>query len=332
MTETAAPLKSARRGLPREGEGGFTQCWYPVLLAEQVPPGKVVGAEFLDGRVVVYRDRDGRPHVHSAYCRHLGADLANGDIQGDDIRCAFHHWQYAPDGRCSKIPASPDKVPSHARLFSYPVAEAWGLIWAFNGEEATYPLPSFPTHDPGDLQFLAVETEVFNVDPFVLLTNSMDFQHLVELHGMTLHVEPDDIVMEGSVFEFVAEGHIPNFGEMHQHVKVFGNNCITLTLTQGDEVEMLTMFAGVPVNGRTRGYTVAATCRSDGTEDDDQRVTQVLALGQALAAQLQAEDSPIMNTIRFREDVLIDADRGLAKFLRYVRKLPRAHPGDGLIN
>lgn len=332
MSDTLMPAKTARRGVPPEGDGGFSQCWYPLALSDQVPQGTVFGTDFLDGRVVVYRDSDGLAHVQSAYCRHLGADLAQGDVQGDDIRCAFHHWQYGRDGRCTKIPASPDHIPDHARLFSYPVAEQWGLIWAFNGEEPTYELPGFPTHDVTELDFTAEPSEVFEVDPYVLLTNSMDFQHLIELHGMTLHVQPDDIVMEGNVYEYACDGEIPNFGEMNQHIKVFGNNCIALTMTQDPDVELLSMFAGTPVNGRTRGYNISATVRSDGSEEDDARVEQVIALGHALALQLQDEDAPIMNTIRFREDVLIDADRALAKFLRYVRSFPRAHPGDALIN
>jgi hypothetical protein len=38
------------------------------------------------------------------------------------------------------------------------------------------------------------------------------------------------------------------------------------------------------------------------------------------------EDDPIMKTIRFHERPLIDADRALARFMRYLRRFPTARP------
>src|SRR5436189_185947 len=80
--------------------------------------------------------------VLSAYCRHLGTDLARGDVIGDDIRCGFHYWQFGEDGRCSHIPVC-DRIPDDAGLFKFPTAESLGLIWAFNGTEATYDVPAW---------------------------------------------------------------------------------------------------------------------------------------------------------------------------------------------
>ena len=41
-----------------------------------------------DGRVVVWRGEDGRAHVTSAFCPHLGASLEAGDVVGQRVRCA----------------------------------------------------------------------------------------------------------------------------------------------------------------------------------------------------------------------------------------------------
>lgn len=59
--------------------------------------GQVVGREFLDGRVVVWRGSDGVARVNSAYCGHMGADLALGDVEGCVLRCELH-WDTAPTG------------------------------------------------------------------------------------------------------------------------------------------------------------------------------------------------------------------------------------------
>ena len=35
-------------------EAGFHRCWYPVALARDLPPGSVIGRDFLGTRVVVF--------------------------------------------------------------------------------------------------------------------------------------------------------------------------------------------------------------------------------------------------------------------------------------
>src|SRR5437588_12784453 len=80
--------------LPHEGDNGlFSESWFPICLSLEIPPGKILGVDFLDGRVVAYRGANGEARVMSAYCAHVGADLSVGDIQGDTIRCAFHLWR-----------------------------------------------------------------------------------------------------------------------------------------------------------------------------------------------------------------------------------------------
>jgi hypothetical protein len=49
-------------------------------------------------------------------------------------------------------------------------------------------------------------------------------------------------------------------------------------------------------------------------------------MGEAFFKRLIDEDTPIMSSIRFREGVMLEADRALSKFLKYVRTFPRAPP------
>ena len=59
--------------------------WYAVALADEVPTKGPIGADFLGGRVVVYRKASGEPVVMTARCPHMGADLALGDVVGDAL-------------------------------------------------------------------------------------------------------------------------------------------------------------------------------------------------------------------------------------------------------
>src|SRR5260370_25690403 len=118
---TRAPRQRAKK------PAGFHQAWYAIARSGEVGNGEVIGGDFLDGRAIVYRGENGEAVVMNAFCRHLGADLSMGKVIGNDIRCGFHHWQYGPHGRCTKIPAS-EKIPKAARMVKYTTPAKWGFI------------------------------------------------------------------------------------------------------------------------------------------------------------------------------------------------------------
>src|SRR5262249_3427081 len=167
------------------------QNWYAVALAEEIDDGKILGADLFNGRVAVYRRADGTPVVLSAVCPHMGADLALGDVIGDDIRCTFHHFCFVPDGTCTAIP-SDDNIPSKARVTSFPTAERWGLIWAFNGAEPLFDAPGIRDYDDASLAVRARRTDMFPVEPWVIMGNSFDFTHLRYVHRLVFD-DPEDI-------------------------------------------------------------------------------------------------------------------------------------------
>ncbi len=317
---------------PQGQEGGFDQSWYPLALAQDIKPGEVKGINFLDGRVILYRGESGKPYVSSAFCRHVGADLSVGKVIGENIRCAFHHWSYDKTGKCAHIPAG-DDIPENARLFVFPTVEKLGLIWAFNGEKALFDPPYFDGFDDEELAFKSSSLIELPQDPWVLLSNSHDFQHLEALHELTIHSEPDDIRqpdpyhMEASIiFED------KKFGRMEQFQRIFGTNILTLTGTMQGQT-MCTLFGGKPEPGnQTQGFMCTATRKSDGTPEDEGRVQMVLEQGEAFFRSLSEDDDPIVRVARFRNDNLSSSDWALAKFFEYVRTFPRAHPSKNFIS
>ncbi|MGJ3627865.1 Rieske 2Fe-2S domain-containing protein [Sphingomonas sp. MMS24-JH45] len=66
-------------------------------------------------KMVGYRDSQGKAVVMDAICPHMGAHLGHGGtIEGDTIKCPFHHWEFGPTGKCTKIPYS-KIIPPAAR-------------------------------------------------------------------------------------------------------------------------------------------------------------------------------------------------------------------------
>jgi nitrite reductase/ring-hydroxylating ferredoxin subunit len=321
---TAIPrAHGARTSKTRDKKpAGFHQSWYAIARSDEVGAGEVIGRDFLDGRAIAYRGENGEAVVMNAYCRHLGADLSMGKVVGNDIQCAFHHWQYGPDGRCTKIPAS-EKIPKAARVFKYPTAEKWGLIWAFNGTTPLFEVPEFVDYAEPDLDIRTAEAFDLPVEPWVPFTNSMDFQHLRVLHGLKIECDPDAIDVGDYRIQYDVRFEDPNLGVFDQRIRVTGSNTIALA-GRLNGMAILSMATGTPTpDGRTHGWSVTATPKSEGNDAERE---QRLQIGEAFFRRLIQEDEPIMKTIRFHDGLLIDADRALARFLQYVRRFPTARP------
>ncbi|HKW92809.1 MAG TPA: Rieske 2Fe-2S domain-containing protein [Methylomirabilota bacterium] len=299
-----------------ETAAGFHQSWFPLAVASELGTGQVMGRDFMGTRVILYRDANGKALVQSAYCPHLGADLSVGQVIDGQIRCAYHHWRFDCGGRCVDIPAG-DKIPPGARIATYPSAEAWGLIWAFNGETPTFAVPRIPGIEERDLVYEAHFRGTRATDPWVAVSNGVDFQHLRTLHGLPA-VDPDAVSVGEHSIEYRIEG--PSF---MQHGLITGVNTFSQHLTIGDQ-QLYMLFSGAPIaHGRSMGFYCFGV-----PEDGGGRAAAAAKLDELrdFVRRLISEDAPVLDTIRFRPRVLVASDRHLARFFKYVREFPRALP------
>ena len=288
-------------------EAGFHRCWYPVALARDLPPGSVIGRDFLGTRVVAYRDAAGRPVVQSAWCPHLGADLSVGQMVDGRLRCPYHHWSFDTQGACANIPTG-DKIPPSARIFTYPTEEAWGLVWAFNGERADFAVPRLPGADESTIVHEAHERGRRPWDTWVAVSNGVDFQHLRTLHGLPAASMPEQLEVEAAGIEFRVESpyHL-------QHGRISGTNTFAQHLRIGGD-DMFMLFCGAPIEpGSSSGYFVIGV---------PQGAAEKLPAVATMVERLNAEDAPVLSTIRFRRGLLTASDRHLATYFRYVDAFP----------
>lgn len=299
---------------------GFHQCWYPVALAREVTADKPLGVDFLGTRVVAWRNADGKSIVQSAWCPHLGADLSRGETVEGHLRCPYHHWRFDGGGTCVHIPTG-DKIPLGAWVFAFPTAEAWGLIWAFNGAEPLYPPPGIPGVTERDLAIEAFARPVVRpLPPWVATSNGIDFQHLRTLHALPTSA-PDTIDVGDHAIEFRLETD-----RYLQHGKIIGTNVFAQHLRR-DGMDTFMLFAGMPVDRQTsRGFYVVGVYNAGDTPAERQRAAAQLTGVRGFVETLLAEDDPVLNTMRFKVGVLTASDRHLARFFKYVAEFPRAVP------
>jgi phenylpropionate dioxygenase-like ring-hydroxylating dioxygenase large terminal subunit len=304
--------------------GGWHQNWFAIARSSDVGPEAVKGIDVLGGRVMAWRTKSGKLVVSSPWCQHLGADLSVGKVVGEKILCAFHHWEYGPDG-CGLKNYFGEDLPKSANLRVFPSVERFGLIWFFNGETALFDPPGFGPFREEDLFYEVYESPTFPQPPWVLLTNSHDYQHLRILHEMKLTSGPSNLKLGKHVAEHDAGFEFAGM-PMDLHVTVAGTNTITLSAKLGAEgLWMLNMYNGCPrPNGLTTGYSIsAAPLPKDATEEMREQAKNLVAMGKGWSTSLFADDEPVMATLSFKDAHLLDADKELGTFLEWAKRYPK---------
>ena len=96
----------------------FARGWHCLGLADTFRDGAPHEVGAFGSKLVVFADSQGALHVLDGYCRHMGGDLTQGTVKGDEIACPFHDWRWGGDGKCKAIPYA-KRIPLRARTRSW---------------------------------------------------------------------------------------------------------------------------------------------------------------------------------------------------------------------
>jgi nitrite reductase/ring-hydroxylating ferredoxin subunit len=175
-----------------KADGGFAACpdsWYCIGRVRDLKRGPMPFSLAEHRLFAAYRTSTGQSAVLAGRCSHLGADLSNGKISGQNLCCPLHGWEYNPQGACVRIPAA-TTIPDFAKQTNFPTEERNGYVFFFNRTVARFPFPSFEGPDWDNLH--AAPAFEFTVDaPWYLLSaNGFDVQHFRCAHDRVLLGEP----------------------------------------------------------------------------------------------------------------------------------------------
>lgn len=173
--------------VPRNG----LATWYLMAYAEEVRSGAVVARTMHGREIVLYRGREsGRVFALSAHCSHMGTHLKHGDVTGDELRCALHHWRFDGAGACTAASGC-DSPPTWARQRSFPVQERHGAIFVFNGRRPTFDVPTWEGVE-GD-RVMVGHTKSIHLQAHwaPLALNAWDGMHLKHVHHRAVRTPPE---------------------------------------------------------------------------------------------------------------------------------------------
>lgn len=309
----------------------FPASWYPLCRSTDLAPGRVIPCEAFGHRLAVFRTATGQVGAMLAQCAHMGADLAQGRVVGERLRCPLHEWEYGLAGQCEHIPGIAN-IPARARQVTLMCAEQYGLVFAFLGGEPTFDFPLFEASD----HHVYSRAYVMDFDtPYqVLAANSFDSQHFSTVHHREL-LAPPTVKRESAHHFGVAFNARVHGDEFHDRfLRWIGVDIVELSahcwggnniLAYNARTHARILFTLLPLaEQRTRVFIVNVLASRTAPTAPSLVRRALLAGMHELTVAFLKPDIAVMRQLQFKLGVLLpDLDHCFIEWVRYWKALPR---------
>ncbi|BAY98986.1 Rieske [2Fe-2S] domain-containing protein [Tolypothrix tenuis PCC 7101] len=309
--------------------------WYIACTSKELAQKQAKSVEICGQRITIFRGEDGIVRALDAYCPHLGTDLGIGKVDGNWIRCAFHHWAFDETGICQNIPCQ-SAIPNQAKVEAYATEEKYGFIWVYPDAVAPEGVADFD--ELKGKEIVAQPDTAFerSCHHHICMMNGIDAQHLKTIHHldikMNLSLHRSEL---GTQIDFTMRGQFPQttwreklgqrfLGSTYEYSMRYANGCIGL-LTMMKNVRLFPplhmIYAYTPIApGRTRIQPIYVTAKRKGIVG--YLLSKFLLFCTRLAYyMLRDEDGKIYENIRFNPKLLLSIDQPLAQYMEYVNQL-----------
>lgn len=206
-------IPTARYTLPAwkslEDERLWPRVWQIACTVDCVRvPGDYFEYEIAGLSILIVRDRDGVLRAFQNACPHRGNLLLSGSgSRLEQIRCSYHHWCFALDGRLARIAPEDDRVDAPSanapgpglaaaqgprprrgsRLDLIPVAvDTWAGFVFVNPRPDAEPLSDYLEGFPDELAWVGMER--FSCDAFLTLPLACNWKAVVDAFIETYHL------------------------------------------------------------------------------------------------------------------------------------------------
>jgi len=175
--------------------------WHPIGFAAELKK-RPIKKRLLGEDLVLFRDDAGKLGLLTLRCAHRGTSLEFGHIEDGGLRCCYHGWLYAVDGRVMEQPGEPPEsnFKERVRQRAYKVEELGGVVFAYLGPD---PAPLLPRYDVlvREDGMRARQGRLVHCNFFQMIENSVDQHHLKWLHRTASTPTWDDGEINPQSFE-----------------------------------------------------------------------------------------------------------------------------------
>jgi len=315
--------------------GWYIACASQDLLCEDVKSIQLCGQ-----RIVLYRGVDEQVCALDAYCPHMGTDLGIGRVDGNRIRCFFHHWAFDETGQCQDIPCQA-AIPANAHTQGYATEEKYGFIWVYPEAIAPEPVAEFDELKGVDVVTMADRPLERHCHHHICMMNGIDAQHLQTVHQLNIEMQLDlQENTSGTVIDFTLSGEFPKttvrekfmrriLGDRYAYTMRYAHGCLGLLTIMKDvkRIPRLHMlYAYIPVKDAKTG--IQKTCIQPIYITQKRSGPMGYLIAQCLLQLtrlcyyfLRDEDGLIYDNIRFNPNALLKIDAPIVQYMAYVNRL-----------
>jgi phenylpropionate dioxygenase-like ring-hydroxylating dioxygenase large terminal subunit len=260
----------------------------------------------------------------------MGAHLAEGKVDGQGVRCFFHHWKLGATGEVTDIPCQ-DKPPRVANKV-WPVTECYGMIWIWSGAAPLRPVPSIPELEGQELDWRLGNRFEKGCHPNIVMVNAIDEQHFHSVHPLAssladgLHFQISSL--NSNCLQFDNDKPVPAnnlvnrlLGRLYAgpltYRMVYWNGATGSVTVGPDFLHFYIIFALRPTaRGTTEGQTILVTQKRPGLLG---RIfnAAVLRITEVVGNYFAKGDTQVFQTIRWNFRTPIKADRPIIEFIRH---------------
>lgn len=309
--------------------GQYPQSWYPLCFSSKISKGAIKSISAFDNSLVVYRGHSGKLTALDRYCTHMGADLSQGKVIDDNIRCPLHHWLFNPQG----IPFSKSNkaCSEKTKLRSFPVIEKLGIIFIFLGENILF---DFPMIDNMDETICSSPWTInLNAPYFLISLNAFDAQHFHTVHHRKI---VGDIKMSslspyhlGSSFsaQVLKVSLIDNilwhlgFRTVEVNIHCWGNS---LLIAHNEASNYFFYIALLPVKHNQTTVFIVALSNHQNTLLSKLTTRIKLNVQRAIGNRFLLLDMPILENMEYNDlNLMADKDKCVLQYIHYTNQLPK---------
>ncbi|HUH74477.1 MAG TPA: Rieske 2Fe-2S domain-containing protein [Chitinophagales bacterium] len=180
------PSKEDKAKRVKDYPDPYPNGWFNICNTVQVKKGKVIEVDAFGEKLAVFRGENGKVSVVDIFCPHLSANLAEGRVEGNELVCPFHGWKFQQDGKCSHIPYSKNTPPAQAKLKTWEVIEAWGLIlvWYHGEGKSSEWNPEFYLPEIANYKYHGVKKDTLHIHLQDFAENGADYAHFNFVHNL----------------------------------------------------------------------------------------------------------------------------------------------------
>lgn len=163
----------------------FYRGWYAAIGSNEVLRNKPTAIRRFGQNLVAWRDSDGKPVVMEDNCPHRSVKLSLGSIEGGNIRCAFHGFEFGKDGGCTLVPETSKAAPN-LKCPLIQSCENHGFIWLWHGpDEEVTESPEWFEELNDDFAW-SQYTSQWPCHVTRCIENQLDYAHLPFVHATTI--------------------------------------------------------------------------------------------------------------------------------------------------